>query len=264
MRLRPSPDEWRIERARRKARRLHHECGVDAPGHIRLWEICKKLGVKVDVVPLKGVDAQFIRWGTRATILLSDRIKDPRKRLFDAAHELGHCVLGHPMLLARKHNAAGDRVSIYEREASAFASELLMPERLVRRSHDLTRLALTAPRQISDDYGVSILASAIRVAELASEPCAAVFSVANDNGFTVDWVRASATFEHAIRVGQPISPESLANSLFTRREPEETSDFVHPLAWFGTRSSLRLIEHSIFSRQYNTVLSMLWVVRGIA
>jgi hypothetical protein len=259
-RIRPAYLVWRLERARRRARREIAECGVSGPKDIRLWSICRKLGVEVKVVPLDGVDAQYIRIGRRARILLSNRITDLRKRRFDAAHELGHHVLGHPTQLSKP--AKSSRESIYELEANAFASELLMPESLVRPEIDLSRLDLSPAKQISERFNVSILAAAIRVTELASEPCAAVFSVANANGGgEVGWARTSPDFEYSIEAGAPLSSLALASAWFEIGEVDQHPHDVPPLAWFGAKRNVRVIEHATSSREYNTVLSMLWIPR---
>jgi Zn-dependent peptidase ImmA (M78 family) len=261
MRIRPALLAWRLERARRLARQEISECGVSAPGDIRLWSICRKHGVEVKVAPLDGVDAQYVRIGRRAKILLSNRITDRKKRWFDAAHELGHHVLGHPTQLSKP--AKSSRDSIYELEANAFASELLMPEWLVRRDVDLSRLDLSPAQQISDLFKVSILAAAIRVTELAGEPCAAVFSVANENGGgEVGWVRTSSHFNYSIEPGAPLSSLALASAWFEIGEVDHYPHDVPPLAWFGAKQDVRLIEHATSSREYNTVLSMLWIPRS--
>ncbi len=54
-------------------------------------------------------------------ILYDDRIKNNGRRNWTIAHELGHVFLGHTEL-----------TKITEREADAFAAELLMPESVIR------------------------------------------------------------------------------------------------------------------------------------
>ena len=53
-----------------------------------------------------------------------------------------------------------------------------MPAVLLRRACEVSPVDLAVPRTIARDYEVSILASTIRFAELASERCAAVFCAA--------------------------------------------------------------------------------------
>jgi predicted transcriptional regulator len=71
---------------------------------------------------------------------------DDRRRRFTIAHEIGHFVL-HPEL---QRPERGGRVNeagrVLEREADAFAAELLMPEHLIRQAvleqgTDVARLA---------------------------------------------------------------------------------------------------------------------------
>jgi Zn-dependent peptidase ImmA (M78 family) len=46
---------------------------------------------------LDGADAQLVRNGSRAVIMVSDRVTDIGALRFGIAHELGHFLLGHPM-----------------------------------------------------------------------------------------------------------------------------------------------------------------------
>lgn len=255
--------EQRIEAARQCARQLLHRFGVVAPEHIRIEAFAAMLGIQILTVRLDGCDAQLVRNGLRVTILVSDRNTDPGKRRFDIAHEIGHFLLGHPTRIpARIPGPETPGGSIYEKEASAFASELLMPERLVRSECDLSRVDLGVPKQIARHYNVSILTSAIRFTELAREPCAAVFSVANKMGTgKIKWVAQSASFEPHITWGKPLSPSSVASGFFVRGELDETPHDVPPAAWFDAAANVRLIEHATCSREHRTVLSMLWVQR---
>src|SRR5690606_10342820 len=94
----------------------------------------------------------------------------------------------------------------YEAEANAFAGELLMPAHLVQRSCEVSPVSMEIPWRIAREYDVSILASAIRFAELASERCAAVFSSRRE----VVWSAPSSTLRREIPRGKRLDPESVA------------------------------------------------------
>ena len=256
--------QQRIEAARACARRLLRRFGVVAPEHIDIDIFCEALGVEVVTCPLVGADAQLVNDGHKVTILASDRITDPQERRFNIAHELGHFLLEHRMRIpSRIAGPDAPRSSLEEAEASAFAAELLMPERLIRAECDLSRADLAVPKQISDRYNVSLLAGAIRFAELAAEPCAAVFSIASRPGTgKVKWVVPSASFEYRIPRGKPLSPASVASGYFEKGELTEYPRRVSPPAWFDVASEDYVIEHAVASQEYGTVISMLWVLRA--
>jgi hypothetical protein len=198
-------------------------------------------------------------------IVLSDRVSDVRARRFSIAHELGHLVLDHPSRPAAElcvQHPRGDRSADRdpEAQANAFSGELLMPESLVRRACEVSPVDLEVPWRISRDFNVSILASAIRFAELSSERCAAVFSVRG----AVKWFAPSPTFTQEIRRGQRIDRQSVAWDYFAKGELDERPQPVPANAWLRTTSDVDIIEHSIVSKELGTVLSMLWVPEGSA
>lgn len=250
-----------IRAARRTARALLHRFGVRAPEHVRIESFAKLLGASIVETRLDGASAQLLRRNDHVHILISDRITDECARRFCVGHELGHLVLDHPSRppseLCTQHpsrDGKGDERD-HEDEANAFSGEMLMPEPLCRKMCEVSPVSLDVPWRIARDYKVSILASAIRFAELSSERCAAVFSVRGK----VKWVAPSPTFTREIRRGQPIDRASVAWDYFARGEIDDRSQPVPASAWFGTTSDAEIVEHSIASKELGTVLSMLWV-----
>jgi Zn-dependent peptidase ImmA (M78 family) len=269
-----------IRDARRAARGLLHRCGVRAAEHLVLESIAKAVGVDLVEAPLVGAKASLVRTPARAQIVLSDRVTDPCARRFSVGHELGHFLLRHPSRppdelckraepkpSAREREAARD----LEAEANAFAAELLMPESLLRARCEVSPVCLDVPWQIAREFQVSILASAIRFAELSSERCAAVFSEPCDGragapvpGGVVRWVAPSATFTRAIERGRRIDRQSIAWDYFAGREASDTPTRVPADAWLDTSADLEIVEHSITSPELGTVLTMLWVPEAAA
>lgn len=64
--------------------------------------------------------------GTQWFIVYDDLLPIGRKR-FTVAHELGHIVLGHPLIAGFHARTTGDRVTQTESEANIFASRFLAP-----------------------------------------------------------------------------------------------------------------------------------------
>lgn len=109
----------------------------------------------------EGVDAFSHFQGRRPVVVLGPTGKDAARSRFDAAHELGHLVC-HP---------EADPGGTQERQAHAFAAELLMPRHLMI---DVLprRFDLGAYGRLKHEWGVSISALLYRARTLAviSEP----------------------------------------------------------------------------------------------
>ncbi len=117
-------------------------------------------------VAQKGVEGYYSP--AKECIVLSDSAyaacldrSNPRA-LFTLAHELGHMILGHELTLRRESGSTGDH-RIYEDsewQANTFASELLMPEEIIRTEN------LSLPEQLCDRFGVSLEAAKVRLKKL--------------------------------------------------------------------------------------------------
>ena len=71
-------------------------------------------------------------------IIVRDSIREPGRKNFTVAHEIGHCVLpGHDkadlVCTSTEVGNWSDSAKEFEREANEFAAELLMPEVVVRQ-----------------------------------------------------------------------------------------------------------------------------------
>ncbi len=251
----------RIRDAQRCAKALLHRFGARAPHHLLVEAFAARLGVEIIEAPLDGATAQLVRTGTRVMIIVAERVTDPAARRFSIAHELGHLLLKHPshspQELCRPYGtpSSDTHAPDYEAEANAFAAELLMPSKMLQRDCEVSPVDLEVPRKIAREYNVSILASARRFTELASERCAAVFSADRE----VKWFAPSATFSCDIVRGKQIDAASLAADYFTKGAITDEPQPVPADAWLDTSADVDIVEHSIYSRELRTVLTMLWV-----
>jgi len=83
----------------------------------------------------------------------------PHRQRFTLGHELGHILLGHPP----EGRCSPDRVAAFNREADRCASELLMPEHLLRPLLP----DICNPSHLARIFDVSPEAIAVRLEELA-------------------------------------------------------------------------------------------------
>ncbi len=124
---------------------------------VNLGVICRWLGIEVYAQPCRAFGALFLLRGGRGVLLVNSSLPQGRAR-FSIAHELGHLLL--------RHNPLGrigePRDPDQERQADRFASELLMPESLLRG--DCEKLPFEA---LCRRYRVSCQAMRIRLESVA-------------------------------------------------------------------------------------------------
>ncbi len=221
-------------------------------------------GIEIVEAPLDGAAAQLIRLADLVQIVIPERITDNGVRRFAIIHELYHYLKRHPspsptMMCRPKWMRRGDDAFHLELGSNAFAGAVLLPEFLLRKRCEVSPVSLDVPWRIAKEYDVSILTSAIRFAELASERCAAVFS---KNG-VVEWAAESPSFTRRIRKGTRLDRSSVAWDFHTKGRLDEREQPVPATAWFNTTADVDIIEHSTCSPQHGTVLSLLWVPEAV-
>ncbi len=258
-------------RARAAARRVLHDFGVTQPAHIDVEAIARGLGAEIVYGPLIGATARIMRLGEVVRIRVSDRITHPGVKEFSLAHELGHLVLGHELPTAAESMdptsyvaRACRRVPMNgvdpEREADAFAAELLMPELLLRKRCEVSPVSLEPVRAIARDFRTSMGASAIRFAELTSERCAAVYS---ERG-VVSWAVPSPTFTAMITRGVPLDRGSLAHDYFRKGTIDDAPQEVPAEAWLDGARDVEIVEHSQGLPDLGGVITLLWVPEAVS
>lgn len=228
-------------RARRLAREVLWECGVDEPSKIDPFTLTARHRIVVIHGRLDGATAQILRHGERAIIRVSDQIVQVGRLRFTLAHELGHYLLGHRIPSDLELRATAPFSAHQEREADVFATEYLMPELWVVPLC-AGPPSLDAVHSIATTFRTSLVASAVRFVELAPTPCAVVYS---ESGIVV-WAKRSRTFPGRVPPQLRIGGDSNASHLHDRTmTPRE----VPASAFLGTALSTvprdaTLVEHS--------------------
>ncbi|MBQ8836416.1 MAG: ImmA/IrrE family metallo-endopeptidase [Clostridia bacterium] len=146
---------------------------------VKIVDLCSKYGISVfeeylpdDVSGIIAVrDEIFDDFNTNRLIVvnLSD---SARRRRFTIAHELAHYMLHRNGSQIYAHRDAGQNGGI-ENEANVFASNILMPEHLVRSA--LSHLedeswgfipSSVKAEYIADEFAVSVSAAQVRLEQL--------------------------------------------------------------------------------------------------
>lgn len=108
-----------------EARKLLHRGSFKVP--IDLQAVCEYLGLRLLIGDLDTLDGLFLakQGGGMGIIVVNEHRCRVRKR-FTIAHEIGHAVLNH-FSISFSDGKGLDDSSWQERQANAFAAELLMP-----------------------------------------------------------------------------------------------------------------------------------------
>jgi Zn-dependent peptidase ImmA (M78 family) len=254
--------ESRINRAREAANELLTRFGVESAAHVNIEGFAQRLHVHLVDAPLKGATAQLAVSAEHASIILSQRIVDPGERCWAIAHELGHYLLEHPAppaeaLLGPHPLSFLSECPDDEMEADCFALSVLTPERIARTFCNLGPMTLDPAMLLARACGVSLEASAIRIAELTSRACAVVAS--NRDGIL--WVAPSFRFAEAFGAvlvpGNALNGRTIAARYLRGENVSRLAQLVACAAWLGSAGP-PLLEHTCRASRPGTVLTMLW------
>ena len=254
-----------IRRARKAATAVHDRLCIRDASDIDVEGIAAVLGLDVRRGRLPGADARLVGASDIGIIRLSTKIDHEGAQRFSVAHELGHRQLSHrsaavPSCEPTAIHGHVDRG--VEAEANAFAAELLMPERLLRRRCEVSPVSLDHARAIASEFKVSLLAAALRFVELTSERCALVLS----RDRRVVWAARSPTFAPFIERQRLLGRDSAAIDWFRGTSIHLGMQAVPADAWVDHdgRPDAEIWEDSIAIEPMAAVLSLLWIPERVA
>ena len=246
--------------------RLQAEFNVTRADQIDLDAMAEAQHAEISYEELDGATARVIQIGDQCRIVVSSRITDLGAQRFSIAHEIGHVRLRHeipPGQMAQLFERIctplqADRRKA-EREASVFATELLMPAALVRPWCEVPCLTLAASRAIAGEFATSVLASTMRLVELSGQRCAVAYSELG----RVRWVKPSPTFPTWIPNGRRLDPASAAFE-YSQKGTIDREPHVLPAETWLPRdkidsSGAQIVEHSAVVTERGAVFSLLWI-----
>ena len=244
------------------------EFGVKRPDEIDLERFAATNGAEIVYEDLEGATASVLRLGNVARIRISNRLDDVGWCRFSIAHEIGHLRLGHEIPDGDADNAV-ERIckpldktrSISEREASVFASEVVMPAPMVKPYCSVSQVTLAPAREIADTFTTSLLASAMRFVELTTESCAVAYSMLG----RVQWIKPSASFPDWIPRGRRLDPRSAAFDYDELGSLDGSPQLMTADTWLPRDridgANVQIVEHSAVIAPLGVVFSMLWIPR---
>jgi hypothetical protein len=228
--------------------------------------LAEQLGLKIRQVESEGFEGALVRIPNRpgGILAIKSDVREPGRKKFTIAHELGHYILpGHGELecvcKSRDIESWSRGVPSQEVDANRFASELLIPLAqavpLIREGSATVAVA----KKISGRFETSLTAAVVKCVDVTEEQCALVVS----DDAIIQWWRLGSQFRHYIKArGTEVSIESLASDLFHRTQEREKEGAVSADAWLAGHASGRVWEDSILLPYYNRVLTIVTVRPG--
>ncbi len=133
---------------------------------VDIESICKELGIRVkDNQPLDK-DGYLICQGGKKIILVNSQITNRHRRRFIIAHELGHFLLHRAQLYSCDHvsEAANQDVNTQEqeKEANAFANELLIPRKELIKHIPVEAITLDDIFRVAEIFDISVTHAAMQ------------------------------------------------------------------------------------------------------
>ncbi|MBS0631623.1 MAG: ImmA/IrrE family metallo-endopeptidase [Verrucomicrobia bacterium] len=245
--------------AEARAQKLLARFGLNRPSEIILEDIAYALGVEVVYAPLTGAEAHLIRVGNKGGITISDRIMERGRQRFAIAHEIGHWELHAgrtQVFLCTAADLRDYQSSPEEIEANTFASELLMPMRMMLPKFKTMEPSLAVAELIANHFEVSLTAATLRYVSKFKLPLMVVFS---SKGRVSWWRRNEDQLDYIfLEQAQSLSPESRAAQLGKGSDLELKQ--VPWTAWFPhlIEQTGQLYEQARRFENYDITMSLLF------
>lgn len=224
-------------------------------GPVDPFQIAVDLEVQVFEEKLDA-DGYLLKGNNQARIILNAGNPYESRKRFTLAHELGHYVMPHhdqEMFRCLSEDIQSFKSNKeLEYEANVFASELLLPTNevysLLTRPPDLDLV-----KSIAEQYETSLLATAVKVAEVSSERVAVVLS----SDGRVRWFAKSHSWPYWIRIG-PLHQNCYAYDYYVSKELPMHPQSVLASAWCdGAHPNQEVLEESIAFPRLGSVLTLL-------
>lgn len=236
---------------------LLEELGITEPEEIELEAIAQFVGATVVAEPLTGAEARLVGGGDKAIITVNANSSLPRQR-FSVGHELGHWMhdRGRPQFSCgvRVQNASflgSDPESL----ANHYATELLLPDYMVKPRLGKKAPILATAQELAGMFTTSLTATALRIVDLGIWP-SMVVCYSKDKR---QWFKRGRDVPEKIWPLKALSEDSLAFALLREAEATSATEEVDADAWIDLPdASEYVVVESSFKVTPELVVSILW------
>jgi Zn-dependent peptidase ImmA (M78 family) len=236
---------------------LLQELGITEPEEIELEVIAQYVGATVVAEPLTGAEARLVGSGDKAIITVNANSSLPRQR-FSAGHELGHWMhdRGRPQFScgAGAQNASflgSDPESL----ANRYATELLLPDYMVKPRLGKKAPILATVEELAGVFTTSLTATTLRIVDLGMWP-SMVVCYSKD---TRQWFKRGRDVPDNVWPLRALSEDSAAFVLLRDPNGSSATEEVDADAWIDLPDAgdYTVIESS-FKVTPELVVSLLW------
>ncbi len=247
------------------ANKLIEEFGIEKPDDFSVEEIIHARNIILEEKPIANADGRIVFGQQRTKISINSNIKYTGRRKFTLAHELGHYELHHNVNSHLDDNALTldyFKNGGQEYEANQFAAELLMPRKMFQNFVVVRKFSPQLLRDISENFQTSITSAAFRFLELGNYP---IFLFYSKDSKLIYW-KNSHNYYRKVKDITKLSPpsDSVAMEFFRDGKiygKKESTQEIEKSTWFETSdydSTDLYYEYAIVTKDYNTVLSVVW------
>jgi Zn-dependent peptidase ImmA (M78 family) len=236
---------------------LLEELGITEPDEIELEVIAQYVGVTVVVEPLKGTEARLVGSGDKAIVTVNATSSLPRQR-FSAGHELGHWM--HDRGRAQFSCGTGVQNASFlgsdpESLANRYATELLLPDYMVKPRLGKKAPVLATVQELAGTFTTSLTATALRVVDLGMWPAMVVCFSKNKR----QWFKRGCDVPDRLWPQRILSEDSLAFALLREAEATSATEEVDADAWIDLPDAGEYtVVESSFKVTPELVVSILW------
>jgi Zn-dependent peptidase ImmA (M78 family) len=232
----------------------------------RLDLIAFERGAIVQRGELHIAEARLVIGRPYSVITISTQISNPQRERFGIAHELGHLELHRNVDMFPCDTGSLNewpvmgRASSIEQEANEFAACLLLPENIFGGICDELDPSMEVIKELAEQFGVSIMATARRFVEFCCTPAAIVWTERRQ----IKWFQRNEAFEDYgffVNVNSMVEDTTVASRFFDKEYVPKSPEIVRASAWMmeGEYRDLPIREQCISMPRYEGVLSLLWV-----
>lgn len=247
------------------AQRLINEFGIEHPNDFTIEELIHARDIILEEKKISNSDGRIVFGKSKTKISINSQIKSIGRRRFTLAHELGHFELHHNLNTHLEDNALTldyFKNGGQEYEANQFATELLMPSKYFADYTHGKRFSPDLIRDIADHFKTSITSATFRYLELGQHP---IFLFYCRDRKVVYWKNTYNYFRKVKDITKLQPPtDSVAMEFFnngTIYRKNESAQEIQKSTWFEigeNESDDAYFEYAIVTKEYNTVLSVVW------
>ncbi len=227
--------------------------------------ICASQEIEIFEKDFDGIEGVLLFNGQLATIGINSKQTYPKRRRFSVAHELGHLNLDvtfgeeQTFVCSNRMIETFDISRDKELRADQFASELLMPKRMVQNYFNPQEPCWDSIRQVSNYFDVSLMASAFKFISMTTASCCLIVS----KNRQIQFYRSSDSFRYSLQMSDSriVAEGTFAYKALKSQSIPSDFDIVPANSWivgYKVKQDSELFEWSLPLNSHGQVLTILW------